>query len=89
MVPPMMVLVANGPPLGMALYRCYCRNVRDQITNRYDIIAPDLEAALREARSAAATASNSGKASFVFIRRRTLTTVQHDRSCFHRRGALK
>ena len=56
-MPPIIVLVANGPPLGMALYRCYCRNVRDQITNRYDIIAPDLEAALHEARSAAATAS--------------------------------
>jgi hypothetical protein len=34
----------------MALYRCYCRNALNQITDRHDIIAPDLEAALREAR---------------------------------------
>jgi hypothetical protein len=33
----------------VALYRCYCRNALNQITSRHDIIAPDLEAALREA----------------------------------------
>lgn len=71
----------------MALYRCYCRNVLNQITSRHDIIAPDLEAALREAQWLCRSDS-AGKASFGFIRRRTLTTVQHDQSRFDRRGAL-
>ena len=34
----------------MADYRCYCQDREDQIVSRYDISAPDLDAALREAR---------------------------------------
>jgi hypothetical protein len=32
----------------MADYRCYCQDREDQIVSRYDISAPDLDAALRE-----------------------------------------
>jgi hypothetical protein len=43
-------MVAFNGPLGMADYRCYCQDREDQIVSRYDISAPDLDAALREAR---------------------------------------
>jgi hypothetical protein len=34
----------------MPHFRCYCRDRDDEIVARHDIVAPDLKAALREAR---------------------------------------